>query len=72
MKIDGPKFRLWFDPDIDDEEWGEAAHAICKIIILGKPQSPRLAAPLILGDESLQDSAIAYFVKQLRELGIST
>jgi hypothetical protein len=35
MMVEGPKFRLWFDPGIDDEEWGEAAHAICKIILLG-------------------------------------
>jgi hypothetical protein len=41
MMVEGPKFRLWFDPGIDDEEWGEAAHAICKIILLGRPQSPR-------------------------------
>jgi hypothetical protein len=32
--------------------------------------APRLAAPLILGDESFHDSAIAYFKRQLRELGI--
>jgi hypothetical protein len=32
--------------------------------------APRLAAPLILGDESFPDSAISYFAQQLRELGI--
>ena len=31
---------------------------------------PRLAAPLILGDENFHDSAIAHFVRQLRELGV--
>jgi hypothetical protein len=41
MMVEGPKFRLWFDPGIDDEESGEAAHAICKIILLGRPQSPK-------------------------------
>jgi hypothetical protein len=33
--------------------------------------APRLAAPLILGDENFHDSAIAYFVRQLGELGLS-
>jgi chromosome segregation ATPase len=32
--------------------------------------SPRLAAGLILGDESFHDSAIATFVRQLQDLGI--
>lgn len=32
--------------------------------------APRLAAPLILGDERLQDSAISHFRRQLQGLGI--
>jgi hypothetical protein len=34
--------------------------------------APRLATPLILGDESFYDSAIAHFARQLDELGIPT
>jgi hypothetical protein len=33
--------------------------------------APRLATPLILGDESFYDSAIANFARQLKDLGIS-
>jgi hypothetical protein len=33
MKIEGPKFRLWIDPCISVEERGEAAHAICRILV---------------------------------------
>jgi hypothetical protein len=31
MMVEGPKFRLWFDP---------AAHAICKIILLAIAEAP--------------------------------
>ena len=40
MKVEGPKFRLWFSPDISVEERAEAAHAICRFLI-DPPQSPR-------------------------------
>lgn len=33
--------------------------------------APRLAAPLILGDESWHDSALSHFRRQLEELGIA-
>jgi hypothetical protein len=33
---------------------------------------PRLAAPLVLGDEGFYDSPIAHFKRQLEELGIAT
>ena len=41
MKVEGPKFRLWFDPGISDAEFDEMASALCKIIVCGKPQSPK-------------------------------
>jgi hypothetical protein len=39
MKVEGPKFRLWFAPDISPDEFNEAASAICRILI-DPPQSP--------------------------------
>jgi hypothetical protein len=33
MKIEGPRFRLWLAPNISAEERGEAAHAICRILV---------------------------------------
>jgi hypothetical protein len=33
VKIEGPKFRFWCAPNISAEERGEAAHAICKVLI---------------------------------------
>jgi hypothetical protein len=41
MLIEGPRFRWWFAPNISEEEWAEMAHAVCKIIVCGRPQSPR-------------------------------
>jgi hypothetical protein len=40
MRVEGPKFRLWFAPNLSPEEFNEAASAICRILI-DPPQSPR-------------------------------
>jgi hypothetical protein len=40
MKVEGPKFRLWFAPDISAEEFNEAASAICRVIVAGPPEKP--------------------------------
>jgi hypothetical protein len=34
--------------------------------------APQLATPLILGDESFYDSAIAHFARQLKAIGMET
>jgi hypothetical protein len=41
MKVEGPRFSFRFAPDISEAEWAEMSHAVCKIIVLGRPQSPR-------------------------------
>jgi hypothetical protein len=41
MKVEGPRFSFRFAPDISEAEWAEMSHAVCKIILLGRPQSPR-------------------------------
>ena len=33
MKMQGPKFRLWFAPNLSPAEFNEAASAICKILV---------------------------------------
>jgi hypothetical protein len=38
--VEGPKFRLWFAPNLSPEEFLEAASAICRILI-DPPQSPK-------------------------------
>jgi hypothetical protein len=30
-----------FAPDISEAEWAEMSHAVCKIIVCGRPQSPQ-------------------------------
>jgi hypothetical protein len=41
MLIEGPRFSFRFAPDISAEEWAEMAHAVCKIIVEGRPQTPQ-------------------------------
>jgi hypothetical protein len=41
VKIEGPRFSFRFAPDISEEEWAEMAHVVCKIIIRGRPQTPK-------------------------------
>ena len=40
MKVEGPKFRLWFDPGISAEEFNEAAGEICRVLVAGPPEPP--------------------------------
>jgi hypothetical protein len=41
MMVQGARFSFRFAPDISDEEWAEMAHVLCKIIVCGKPQTPK-------------------------------
>src|ERR1700732_1321819 len=41
MKIEGPRFNFGFAPDISDEKWAEMCHVVCKVIVCGRPQSPK-------------------------------
>ena len=41
MLIEGPRFSFKFASDISEEEWAQMAHAVCKIIVCGRPQPPQ-------------------------------
>jgi hypothetical protein len=40
MKVEGPRFSFRVAPEISEAEWAEMSHAVCKIIVLGRPQTP--------------------------------
>jgi hypothetical protein len=40
MLVEGPRFRLWFAPDISPNEFNEAAGAICRVLVAGPPEKP--------------------------------
>jgi hypothetical protein len=40
MMIEGPRFRLWLEPNLSAEEYQQAASAICRILA-DPPQSPK-------------------------------
>ena len=41
MKIEAPRFRLSFADDLTDEEWSEVCRALCRIVVEGRPQTPK-------------------------------
>jgi hypothetical protein len=65
MKVEEPLFRLWIKPGLSAEERGEAAHAICRILV-DPPQPPRHRRAVAVRQAlNLYQGALSHRAKEL-------